>query len=76
MSKLYGTVSGASKTKATRRGHSHLVTHAACWQGAVRVELYCDAAGVTHYDVTIVPWQGGGGGERLLSKGVLDATKE
>lgn len=73
MSKLYGTVRGHARTTATRRGHHSLTTHAACWQGAIRTELHCDADGVTHYEVRMVPWQGSGGAERVLSRGVLDA---
>ena len=76
MSKLYGTIDGAGKTQATRRGHNALITYAACWQGAIRVELSCDAKGVTTYEVTLQPWQGSGGSTRVLASGVLDATKD
>lgn len=42
MSHFYGTVEGQAQTTATRRGSkkSGLVTHAASWDGAVRVQAY------------------------------------
>lgn len=60
MSKLYGTLSGASRTKATRRGHNRIVTQAASWNGAIEVEVYIDLDGVEHYEVRRIPWHGGG----------------
>jgi len=75
MSNLYGTVDGAGKTTASRRGHRSLTTHAACWQGAVRVDLSYNEEGTTEYTVTIVPWRGSGGNSREISRGTLDASK-
>lgn len=75
MSKLYGTIDGAGKTQVTRRGHSQLTTQAACWEGAIRVELLCDEHGVTRYTVIMTPWKNSGGERQVLAAGILNATK-
>lgn len=61
MSDLYGTIKG-NRGAATRCGHSHLVTTAATWAGAVQVELSRnpgEPAGA-NYVVRFVPWHGRG----------------
>jgi hypothetical protein len=70
MSALYGTIKG-TKGMATRCGHRELVTHSACWNGAVRVELQHDKkTNSTSYRVELVPWHGAGE-NRLLAEGVM-----
>jgi len=70
MSALYGTIEGA-KGMATRCGHRELVTHSACWNGAVRVELQHDKkTNSTSYRVELVPWRGTGE-NKLLAEGVM-----
>jgi hypothetical protein len=59
MSKFYGTVHGAGKTPATRRGHSSIVTYAASWDGAVRTEVY-EKDGVAFARVSLSKWHGRG----------------
>ena len=74
MSNLYGTIDGAAKTRATRRGHRELTTHAAGWRGAIRVTVTHDAnSGEDVYLVKLVPWMGSGGTEKILAAGSLDA---
>lgn len=71
MSRLYGTLKG-SRGEATRAGHNSLVTHAAGWKGAIRVEVTADGD-VDRYRVLLTPWQQSGGVSRVLCEGVLDA---
>ena len=61
MSRFYGTVEGQARTTATRRGGaaSGVVTHAAGWGGAVRVEVRADGERDV-FEVSLVPWQGSG----------------
>jgi len=61
MSQFYGTIDGQSRTTATRRGSkaSGIVTHAASWDGAVRVTVH-DRGGVDWATVELVPWHGAG----------------
>lgn len=61
MSRFYGTVRGAAKTEASRRGHTStgVTTYAASWQGAVCCEVY-DENGKDHVRVSLVPWRGKG----------------
>lgn len=61
MSYFYGTVSGAAKTTATRRGYrsSGLRTTAASWQGAVRVSLE-ERNGKDFAVIQLIPWHGRG----------------
>lgn len=75
MSKLYGTIDGAGKTQATRRGHSTLTTHAAGWKGAIRVDVVAGEDSDT-FTVSLVPWQNSGGHNVELAHGVLDANGE
>jgi hypothetical protein len=71
MSALYGTIEGA-KGMATRCGHRELVTHSACWNGAVRVELQHDKkTNSTSYRVELVPWRGTGK-NKLLAEGKME----
>lgn len=37
MSRFYGTLSGAAKTPATRRGHRHIWSHTRGWNAGVEV---------------------------------------
>ena len=67
MSRFYGTIDGSAKTQATRRGHHSLTTHAASWNGAIRVELYVDDSGKECFTVSRVPWRGHGREEELVS---------
>jgi hypothetical protein len=70
MSALYGTIE-ANEGLATRRGHRELVTHSACWNGAVRVELqHNKKTNSTSYRVELVPWHGAGE-NKLLAEGVM-----
>lgn len=69
MSELYGTLKG-SRGEATRCGHSHLVTTAATWAGAIRVELSRnpgEPAGAD-YVVRFIPWHGRGE-SKLIAEG-------
>lgn len=75
MSRFYGTLKGASKTTATRRGHTELVTHAAGWKGAIRVTIVADGD-TDRFMVDLVPWKGSPGTGRLLATGVLDSSIE
>lgn len=72
MAQFYGTIDGQAKTQATRRGNksSGLVTHAASWKGAIRVELnYDEYSGRETFHVSRVPWHGSGGPSKELAKG-------
>lgn len=76
MSRFYGTVAGTARTSASRRGNRYLVTHAASWEGAVRVGLYIDSVtGKASACVSLVPWHGKGT-QRLLYDGPLDGSPE
>ena len=77
MAHFYGTLKG-TRGEATRCGGkgSGLVTYAASWEGAVRVDLSHDpVTGRDRARVTLTPWQGRGT-ERLLYDGPIhpDAT--
>ena len=77
MSHFYGTVDGAGKTQATRRAHKAqgLTTHAAGWNGAIRVAVqHNESTGRDEFVVELVPWKGSGGPEKCLARGVLDST--
>ena len=68
MSKLYATIdSDSRKTQATSRGHRNLTTHAASWDGAVRVNLETLEDGRIRYSVDLVPWRGTGESRELAS---------
>ncbi len=62
MSHFYGTVIGRGQTKGTRAGTkaSGIVTHAAGWDRAVRVELSVDEDGHNVATVELVRWKGSG----------------
>jgi hypothetical protein len=67
MAEFYGTLQGQAG-KATRRGSksSGLVTYAASWQGAVKVELvHNKTTGRNEYRVSLVPWQNVGESREL-----------
>lgn len=72
MSRFYGTLTGRAKTVATRRGDngSGIITFAASWNGAIRVEVGTDHLGREVFEVRMVPWHGVGK-TRLLSRGFL-----
>lgn len=74
MSHFYGTIDGRTRrSQATRCGDksSGLVTHAASWSGAVRVELrHNPDTGHDEYTVSLVPWRGSGA-SRTLATGTL-----
>ena len=75
MSALYGTIEG-TKGKATRCGHRELVTHSACWNGAVKVALQHDKkTNSTSYRVELVPWRGAGE-NRLLAEGKMGVKND
>jgi hypothetical protein len=75
MSALYGTIVG-SKGVATRCGHRELISHSACWNGAVRVELKHDSVtGSTTYLVELVPWHGTGE-HRFLAEGRMGGERK
>ena len=78
MSQFYGTVSGQARTDATRRGskRSGIVTYAAGWGGAIRVDVSENEAGEDIFYVSLVPWQSSGGQSRELASGKLDARAE
>lgn len=61
MAHFYGTVSGRSRTMASRLGHrgSGIVTKAASWAGAVMVTLY-ERDDVDFARVELVPHHGHG----------------
>lgn len=42
MSKLYGTVKGQARTKATRRGSSEIRASVQSWKGSIIMEMYYD----------------------------------
>lgn len=76
MSHFYGTLQGA-RGEATRLANkkSGLVTHAAGWQGAIRVDVRHDDEGKDRYRVQLVPWKGSGGTSRVLAEGILDSKE-
>lgn len=77
MSHFYGTISNGRGIQATKCGHkpSGLVTHAAGWNGAVRVEVsHNEATGKDEFTVTLVPWKSSGGCSHVIASGTLDAT--
>jgi hypothetical protein len=52
-----------------------LITHSACWNGAVRVELQHDKeTNSTSYLVQLVPWHGTGE-NKVLAEGVMENQK-
>lgn len=71
MSHFYGTLKG-NRGEATRAGtkDSGLTTTAASWKGAIRVNLWQDAAGVDRFTIEQTPWQGAGIHE-VIAEGVL-----
>jgi len=77
MSQFYGTLHGQAKTTATRRGskNSGIVTHAAGWSGAIRVDVFTHND-EDHFSVSLVPWQSSGGRSRELASGKLDSRAE
>src|SRR5690606_1638344 len=78
MAQFYGIVRGRAKTQATREGNkeSGLVTTAASWEGAVKVQLY-EQDGVDYAHVTIGPWCGGGRRDtKVLYSGPINPNQE
>ena len=76
MSHFYGTLEG-NRGKATRCGtkSSGMVTYTAGWKGAIRIGVF-ERDGVDRFQVCLVPWQGSGGGAKIIAEGVLDANAE
>lgn len=74
MSRFYGTTQG-QRGMATRCGHRGLVSQAAGWKGAIRVEL-ARKGDDDVYRVWLIPWANSTGARRLLAEGVLDATTD
>lgn len=77
MAHFYGTLEGASKSAATRCGTkaSGITTHAAGWHGAIRVEIhYNESLDCDMFEVSLVPWEGSRGKQRMLAVGVLDSA--
>lgn len=73
MAHFYGTVDGAGKTRATRRGHktTGLKAVAASYSGAIEVTLEHDPkTGRDRYVVRQIPWKGSGK-PRTLAEGAL-----
>jgi hypothetical protein len=69
MSHFYGVLKG-TRGEATRCGDARKGMHvtAASWVGAIRVELYVDAAtGRDMFNVYQTPWQGAGFSKHLAS---------
>ena len=68
MSQFYGTLSGQSRTTATRRGSakSGVTTQAASYAGAIEVHAF-ELDGKEHFRVSMIPWQGAGDRETLCS---------
>jgi hypothetical protein len=55
---------------------SGLTTHAAGWQGAIRVHLWHDETdGTDRYSVSLTPWKGSGGSTQAIAEGILDAAR-
>lgn len=76
MSHFYGTLQG-SRGQATRCGAKSggLTTRAAGWGGCIRTHVWHDdKTGLDMYRVTMTPWHGSGGRERVIAEGILDAT--
>jgi len=75
MSHFYGTVKG-SRGIGTRMGGkgSGLTTHAAGWNGAIRVTVSHSETHGDVFEVELVPWQGSGGTVVTLARGLLDAN--
>ena len=73
MSNLYAIIdSDARKTKATSRGHKSIVTDTACWNGAIRVELWQAVDGSIQYRVRRTAWEGNGADKaETLAEGVM-----
>lgn len=71
MSHFYATAEGQRGT-VTKAGSktSGLVTHAASFNGAIKVSLYVDAQGRDCFKVEQTKWQGVGV-ERVVAEGVL-----
>lgn len=74
MAHFYGTLKG-NRGEATRMGteKSGLVTYAAGWQGAIRVEVYT-YNGKDMYHICLVPWQGSGGLGHHIATGELNSN--
>ena len=72
MSHFYGTLKGQAG-EATRCGSraSGIVTYAAGWRGAIRVEVFLDEQGEDAYRVALVPWGNSSGISRQLASGKL-----
>lgn len=78
MSHFYGTVEGNARSRATRQGSKNggLVTHAAGWNGAIKVIVFHDEErNEDRYVVQLVPWGGAGHNPQLIAEGVLDASR-
>ncbi len=76
MAHFYGVIDANNRTKrVTRTGHkaTGLTTLAAGWGGAVRVELY-ETAGKDYYTITLEPWEGSGGVEKVIAAGLLETS--
>ena len=77
MSKFYGTLKG-TRGKATRCGDSSsgMITYAAGWGGAIRVDVYTGGDGKDRYTVHKTPWKKSGGNTQLIAEGLLDSKDE
>ena len=74
MSRFYGELHGRPKRPRTCQGDvtTGLVTYAATWTGAVKVELKARPdSETTDFLVTLVNWPDDGVTRRTLSKGVI-----
>lgn len=76
MSHFYGTLQG-NRGEASRCGskNSGITTHAAGWQGAIRVSVWHEG-GEDHYSVSLVSWGCASGRSRHIATGVLDVTQD
>ena len=71
MSHFYGSIPvSARRTVPTARAHSHLVTRAASYQGAIEVELSIDENGVDVYCVRQTSHQGKGV-HKIIAQGMV-----
>ena len=75
MSQFYGTVQGNHK-EVSRRGSksSGIITYAASWAGAVRVQVYAASNGREMARVELVKWHGAGSNQVLYEGPVSGKT--
>jgi len=75
MSHFYGKLDGTGPATRCGTKKSGITSHAAGWQGAIRVEVWHDSEGKDQFAVYLAPWEGSGGTTALLAEGELDANR-